>query len=161
MTTIEITPLHDAIFSRARVTAKPVHGDFEDLLAWNFDRFTPPFIALAPPPINEAWVIALTIGSVTTTRTVTFIGSVTTWDGLTDVDPSTLEPVPVGDAIAEWEAVRDQLLTALERHEQDVNPHRAYDDIPDLSLLFENKVETGLLVDETIPDLTTVFDTTI
>lgn len=176
MTRILLTPLvqdDTGLAARhGRVTAVPYNGTFRQTLAWDFEPYTDPTIELDPPPIGSAWDLTLTIGASTSHRIVTFIGAAVDWDHLTDVDPSTMQPVPTGPGVAIWDSVRADLLAAvqvaredldgyLEAHIMDPTPHAAYDDMPDLTLLFENKVVTGIVDDANIPDLTTVFDNTI
>lgn len=66
------------------------------------------------------------------------------YNDLTEVDPATLSPVAVPEA-AWWAALDDIILggggtdgAALVAHINSAEPHPVYDDLPDLSLQFEN-----------------------
>jgi hypothetical protein len=155
-----------------RLSAIPTNGGFDQLRVWEIAPYEPATIDLDPPQTGTAWRLVLTIGAAVTTRVVTFTGTSVDWDHLTDVDPDSLEPIPAGPAIPIWDAVKADLLDAvqqaredldgyLEAHIMDHTPHAVYDDMPDLTLLFENKVVTGIVDDEPLPDLSTVFNTAI
>lgn len=106
--------------TRARLTARPTYDTlverekvtFAQLLSWDFDGVTLPVITLPEPHPNTAWVLELTSGARTVTRTVTFSGPTVRWDQLIDVDPGTLHPLPIGTQLAAWVAVRDAILAA-------------------------------------------------
>lgn len=106
--------------ARARLTARPTYTTqvdganvrFGQIIAWEFNGIILPVITLEEPQLNAAWVLELTVGSTTITRTVRFTGSTARWDQLVDVDPATLDDIPTGDALASWIAVRDAILAA-------------------------------------------------
>lgn len=173
VTRIRITPISDdsgyaAVHAVLRIAPvfplRPGRTVFDDTQLHVYDPGYPAFIDIAPPRIDNAWDLELAVGANRTYRTVTFAGLALDWDALTDIDPDTLEPVPVGPEFAAWEAVRQQIhddtAAQIAAHAKSAAPHRAYDDIPDLTLLFENKVITGEIIDldSSIPDLSTVFD---
>lgn len=72
---------------------------------FDIDIYSRPEIVLDPPPINKAWQLVVRQADDELERTVIFGGdSPRTWGDLTDVDPTTLQPVPTPAAVAEWEA---------------------------------------------------------
>lgn len=123
-----------SVQTRARLTARPtyvahVEGanvTFGQTLTWDFDLYQQPVVDLIPPKVGSAWVLTLIVGSAVLERTVTFGQTALNWEGLIDVDPTTLTPLPVNEQLAAWAAVRDTL-------EHDL-------DLPDLTILFENRV---------------------
>lgn len=120
MTRILLTPLvQDATgrsSTRATLTARPFLLEQQDdqvtynqMLVFEFDEFDPAIVDLDPPPIESAWILTLYIASQQLRRVVTFSETPVDWEHLTDVDPATLTPTPVGDQLAAWEAVAKQI----------------------------------------------------
>lgn len=87
-------------------TQRPVEGKFFDI-----SRGGVAAIELDPPDFNTVWNISLEItGEDSLTRIVSFEGDSVSWKSLLDVDPKTLSPIPQGTALAEWDAVYQELL---------------------------------------------------
>lgn len=78
---------------------------------FEFDIYSRPRITLDTQPFNTAWRINTRQGDIVNHKSVIIGDDTESWNTLTEVDETTLHPIPTGEAKAAWDAFLNKLKT--------------------------------------------------